>query len=147
MKLLNLKGLLFATMCLACLVLHAPLCNAKNPNDSRTDLISISLKETNITELFEMLSRQNNVNILLAKGVEGAISVNLYDISVDEAIYAIAEAAGYTVERLKKGYLISTRETAGKTIAEGFKDVRTYKVQYSNVQTVAVILKNCNYSA
>lgn len=89
-----------------------------------------------------MLSREHNVNILLAKGVEGVISVNLYEISVEEAIYAIAEAAGYAVERLKKGYLISPRESAGKTIAEGLREVRTYKVQYSNVQKVAAILKN-----
>jgi len=142
MKLMNLKGFIFTALWMACLALHAPVCNAKKANTFTSDLISISLKETNIAELFEMLSRQNNVNILLAKGVEGAISVNLYDISVDEAIYAIAEAAGYAVERIKNGYLISTRDTAGKTIAEGMKDVRTYKVQYSNIQKVAAILKN-----
>jgi type II secretory pathway component GspD/PulD (secretin) len=143
MKLIiNLKGFIFATMWLAFLVLHAPLCNAKKPNNFRSDLISISLKETNITELFEMLSRQNKVNILLAKGVEGAISVNLYDITVDEAIYAIAEAAGYAVERIKNGYLIALRDTAGKTLAEGFKEVRTYKIQYSDPKNVSTILKN-----
>jgi type II secretory pathway component GspD/PulD (secretin) len=142
MKLLDLKGFIFAMLWVVCLVLPAPVCSAKKPDAFKSDLISISLKETNIAELFEMLSRQNNVNILLAKGVEGAISVNLYDISVDEAIYAIAEAAGYAVEHLKKGYLISTRDTAGKTIAEGFKEVRTYKIQYSDAKKVSTILKN-----
>jgi type II secretory pathway component GspD/PulD (secretin) len=142
MKLLNLKGLLSATIWAACLVLYTPICSAKSPNKFRSDLISISLKETNIAELFEMLSRQNNVNILLAKGVEGAISVNLYDVSVEEAIYAIAEAAGYAVERIKNGYLIAPRDTAGKTISEGFKEVRTYKIQYSDAKNVTAILKN-----
>jgi type II secretory pathway component GspD/PulD (secretin) len=143
MKLIiNLKGFIFAAMWLAFLVLHAPLCNATKPNNFRSDLISISLKETNITELFEMLSRQNKVNILLAKGVDGAISVNLYDITVDEAIYAIAEAAGYAVERIKNGYLIALRDTAGKTLANGFKEVRTYKIQYSDAKNVSTILKN-----
>lgn len=143
MKLIiNLKGFIFAAIWLAFFVLHAPLCNAAKPNSFRSDLISISLKETNIAELFEMLSRQNKVNILLAKGVEGAISVNLYDITVDEAIYAIAEAAGYAVERVKNGYLIALRDTAGKTIANGFKEVRTYKIQYSDPKNVTTILKN-----
>lgn len=142
MKLItSLRGFIFAAIWLVFLVLHAPLCNATKPN-FRSDLISISLKETNITELFEMLSRQNKVNILLAKGVEGAISVNLYDITVDEAIYAIAEAGGYAVERVKNGYLIALRDTAGKTIAAGFKEVRTYKIQYSDPKNVSTILKN-----
>lgn len=89
-----------------------------------------------------MLSKENKVNILLAKGVEGSISVNLYDITVEEAIYAIAEAGGYAVERIKNGYLITTRDTAGKSIAGGFKEVRTYKIQYSDPKNISAILKN-----
>ncbi len=141
-KLMNLKGFIVAVMWLVFTAVQMPLCNAAKPNNSRSDLISISLKETDIAELFEMLSQQNKVNILLAKGVEGAISVNLYDITVDEAIYAIAEAAGYAVERVKNGYLIALRDTAGKTIASGFKEVRTYKIQYSDAKNVSAILKN-----
>jgi type II secretory pathway component GspD/PulD (secretin) len=142
MKLLKSRNFIFATLWLACLTLYAPLGNAQKPHDLRSNLISISLNETNITELFEMLSKENKVNILLAKGVEGAISVNLYDITVEEAVYAIAEAGGYAVERIKDGYLITPRDTAGKTIAAGFKEVRTYKIQYSDPKNVSTILKN-----
>ena len=138
MKPLKSRNFIFAGLWLACLALYAPLCNAQKPHD----LISISLNETNITELFEMLSKENKVNILLAKGVEGAISVNLYDITVEEAVYAIAEAGGYAVERLKNGYLITLRDTAGKTIANGLKEVRTYKIQYSDAKNISTILKN-----
>ncbi len=136
------RDLLVAIVCTGWLALHAPLSSAKSPDNFKSDRISISVKETNISELFEMLSREHNVNILLSKGVEGAISVNLYEISVEEAIYAIAEAAGYAVERIKNGYLIAARETAGKTIADGLREVHTYKIQYSNPQKVASILKN-----
>jgi type II secretory pathway component GspD/PulD (secretin) len=142
MKLLNLRSFIFATLWLACLVSYVPLCNAQKTHDFSSNLISISLNETNITELFEMLSKENKVNILLAKGVEGTVSVNLYDLTVDEAIYAIAEAGGYVVEHIKNGYLIAPRDTAGKTIAEGFKEVRTYKIQYSDAKNVSTILKN-----
>jgi len=141
MKLYKLRYFIFTAILSACLI-HSPFCIAKKPNYINSDLISISLKETNITELFEMLSRENNVNILLSKGVEGTVSVNLYNVTVDEAIYSIAEAAGYAVEHIKNGYLITPRETAGKTIAEGLMEVHTYKVQYSNIQKVSAILKN-----
>ena len=108
----------------------------------KNNLISISVKQTEISELYEMLSRENKVNILLASGVEGEVSVNLYDISVKDTIYAVATAAGLAVERIKNGYLISKRSDVGKTIAGGMKDVRTYKIQYSNSKKVADILEN-----
>lgn len=142
MKLLNLKNFIFASIWVAYFVFQSPACSAKTANYFNPHLISITVKDTNISELFEMLSREHNVNILLSKGVEGVISVNLYEVSVEDAIYAIAEAAGYAVERLKKGYLITGRESAGKTIAEGLREVHTYKVQYSNIQQVSAILKN-----
>jgi type II secretory pathway component GspD/PulD (secretin) len=142
MNLLQFRCLIFTAIGLACLT-HAPFSlAAKQPHVVGTHLISLSLKETNISELFEMLSRENNVNILLANGVEGTVSVNLYNVSVDEAIHSIAEAGGYAVERIKNGYLITPQDKAGKTIAEGLREVRTYKVQYSNIQKVSTILKN-----
>ncbi len=115
------------------------LVTAKN---SRSYPISISVKQADISELFEMLSRQNHLNILLAKGVKGRVSVNLYNISVRDAIYAIAEAAGLAVERTRHGYLINKRSDVGKIIPSGLKRVRTYKIQYSDTNKVAKILQN-----
>jgi type II secretory pathway component GspD/PulD (secretin) len=114
-------------------------CYAINQSNN---LISLSVKQTEISELYEMLSRENKVNILLASGVEGEVSVNLYDISVRDAIYAIASAAGLAVERIKKGYLITKRSDVGKTIAGGMTDLRTFKVQYSDSKKVSEILEN-----
>ncbi len=102
--------------------------------------ISISVKKADVSELFEMLSRKNNINIVLANGVAGKISINLYDVSVKDAVYAIASAADLAVERMGKGYLISKKDNVGKTIAGGLTTFQTYKVQYSNVNKVAEIL-------
>jgi type II secretory pathway component GspD/PulD (secretin) len=129
-----IKGVLLIVMC--CVLIVQPAVSANKRN-----LISISVRQTEVAELFEMLSRQNNVNILLAKGVTGEVSVNLYNISAKEAIYAIAAAAGLAVERINKGYLISPRSEVGKTIVGGLKEVRTYKVQYSDSSKVAEILE------
>lgn len=108
---------------------------------NKPHLISLSVKQADISELFEMLSRQNNINILLASGVEGQVSINLYNISVKDAIYSIASAADLAVERLGKGYLISKHSNVGKFIAGGLTDVRTYKIQYSDSTKISEILK------
>ncbi len=102
--------------------------------------ISLSVKQSDVSELFEMLSRQNNINIVLAKGVTGKISINLYNVSVKDAIYAIASAADLAVERMGKGYLISKIDNVGKTITGGLTTFQTYKVQYSDANKVAEIL-------
>ena len=104
-------------------------------------LISITVKRADISELFEMLSRQHNVNILLGNGVQGEVSLNLYNISVDDAIHAIASAADLAVERMGNGYLITQHANVGKTIAGGLTDVRTYKIQYSDIKTLSEIIK------
>jgi len=121
-------------------VLAMPV-SAKPSKPQSANLISIAVKQAEVSELFEMLSRQNHLNILLAEGVEGEVSVNLYNISVKDAIYAIASAANLAVEQMHNGYLITKHSNVGKFIAGGLTDVRTYKVQYTDTKKIAEILK------
>ena len=63
--------------------------------------ISLSLRDVSIAEVMEMLSRSARVNILLSDDVKGEVSVNMYDVNVDEAIHSIATSGGYGVEKRK----------------------------------------------
>jgi type II secretory pathway component GspD/PulD (secretin) len=103
--------------------------------------ISMTVKHADIAELYEMLSKQHQANILLSPGVEGNVSVNLYNVSLQEAVYSIATAAGFVVENKNNAYIISKVTEAGKTIAGGLKQIRTYKIQYSDAVKVADIVK------
>lgn len=87
-----------------------------------------------------MLARQGRVNILLGKGVEGTVSVNLYDVALEEAVRSIAYAAGYTVEKRNETYMIVERAEAGKDYAYGNTQIRTFKVQYTDPAVVAELL-------
>lgn len=104
--------------------------------------LSVTVQHNDIAELYHMLSRQNNVNILLAPDVVGEVSVNLYDVTLDEAIYSIAAAGGFVVERMNNSYIISKGTEAGKTIAGGLTDMRTFKIQYSDAKRVSEVLKS-----
>jgi type II secretory pathway component GspD/PulD (secretin) len=104
--------------------------------------ISLNLSKVSIAEVMEMLSRAARVNILLSNDVTGEISVNLYDINVDDAIQSIATSGGYGVERRNGSYFIVDREEAGKNAAGGPTRLRTFKVQYSDAEVVAGILEN-----
>ena len=57
--------------------------------------MSYTFRDTPVSELFNMIARSARVNIMLGRGVGGNVSINLYDMTVREAIEAIAQA-GYT---------------------------------------------------
>ncbi|MGD2062848.1 MAG: hypothetical protein PVF51_04620 [Nitrospirota bacterium] len=104
--------------------------------------VSISVRNTDVAEIFEMLARTERTNILLAKGVAGDISVNLYDVPMDVAIHSIAEAAGYVVERRGASYVVLEQEDSGKNLASGLTSVQTLPVHYSDPETVVSVLRN-----
>ncbi|MCZ6887600.1 MAG: hypothetical protein O7H39_03815, partial [Gammaproteobacteria bacterium] len=104
--------------------------------------ISLSVRYADIAEVFEMLSREGKTNILLSSDVSGEVSVNLYDVSLEQAVRTVATAAGYAVEYDDGTYYIVSREEAGKDIAGGLTEVRSFKIQYSDPELVAEILEN-----
>ncbi len=102
--------------------------------------ISLSFRDTPIIDIFDVLSKKDRVNIVLGKAINGNISLNLYDISVHDAIYRVAEAAGYVVEYRQGEYFIVERKDAGLGNSEGYVQVRSFKVNYSDPRQVADIL-------
>ena len=55
--------------------------------------VTLTLREVDITEVMDMLSRKQRVKILLAEGVEGTVSLNLYEGELYEAIESSDGAA------------------------------------------------------
>lgn len=104
--------------------------------------ITLTLRKVEISEVMEMLSRAARVNILLSDDVKGEVSVNLYDVGVDDAIRSIATSAGYGVERRSGSYFILERDQAGKSEPGGPTRLRTFKVQYSDPEVISGIVKN-----
>lgn len=104
--------------------------------------VTISVRHADLAEVFEMMSKHGHVNILLANGVQGEVSINLYDIDLHEAIKAVAIASGFAVEKSGSTYFVVTRDDAGKEIVGGLTQVKSFKVQYSDPNVVATILSD-----
>ncbi len=109
-------------------------------NETIDEKITLNFHESSIQEVFDVLSRKDKVNIILGKGVTGVVSVNLYNITVKEAIYRVAESAGYAVEYRNGDYVILDHKEAGLEHPNGLLQLRTFKVQYSDPKQVADIL-------
>jgi type II secretory pathway component GspD/PulD (secretin) len=112
---------------------------AANAQDER---ISLALRDTALADVMEMLSRQARVNILLTAGVEGSVSFSLFDVTLDEAVRHIATAAGFAVEKRGDTYYIIDHEEVGRYQLAESTELRTFKVEYSDVDVVQAILKS-----
>ncbi|WP_170976745.1 type II secretion system protein GspD [Massilia sp. HP4] len=101
--------------------------------------MSYTFRDTPVSELFNMIARSARVNIMLGRGVGGNVSINLYDLTVREAIEAIAQAGGFSVSERAGGFLIEDSRAAP---AEGpdALEVKALKVRYADVTKVGAIL-------
>ena len=102
------------------------------------DLITVTFKDAPIAEAFEMLSKKERVNIILGKGINGTINACLYSVTLDEAVHALADTAGYIVKKRHRGYAILTKEEADDD--QQTTVIRTFKIQYSEPDKVKEIL-------
>jgi protein transport protein HofQ len=104
--------------------------------------VTLSVQDTEISEVMNMLSQKERLNILLATGVEGNVSLNLYDVELDEAIRSVARAGGYAVEMHGSTYFIIRPEDAGVRATSDITRVKTFRIHYSDTEQVKSILEN-----
>jgi type II secretory pathway component GspD/PulD (secretin) len=100
---------------------------------------TLNFRNVPIEEAFELLSRKEKVNIVVSKGVSGQISVNLYRVTLKEAIQTVASAAGYSVEMRNGDYVILAKDTSFALPGTSLQ-IKTLKVQYSDVAQIATLL-------
>ena len=109
------------------------------PPQPAQERINVNFRATPIEEVFDMLARKDNINIILSKGVSGTVSVNLYNVTVREAIHRVAQAAGYWVDERNGDFIVFGRDTTLDYPGVNTQ-IKTFKVQYSDVKQVADIV-------
>lgn len=112
------------------------------PSEGTPGRISLSVDNVEITEVMNLLSRKERTNILLSSDVTGTVSINLFDMSLDEAIRAIATAGGFEVEVVDGVYFVrkAPADSADKKRLPPIT-MRSFKIQYSPVDVVEGVLK------
>ena len=105
------------------------------------DLVTLSLTEVAIGEAMAMIAKQKRLNILLSDEVEGILSLNLYDVPIEKALRAIANAAGYAVERRDNTYFIVEPEKVGLYNTSDLTEVRSFNIHYADVELLEEMLE------
>ena len=104
-------------------------------------VISINVLDMDIAEVMAMLATKEQVNILVNNGVEGEISLNLYDVTVKQAIEAAARAGGYAAERIGNTFYIVKPDDVGSRYKSSITTVRTFNIRYSDPEKVKTIIE------
>ncbi len=108
---------------------------------SHNGTVSLALRNVELHKVMEMLSRAGRINILLSGEADTEVSINLYDMEVEEAITSVAAAAGWAWEKRGDSYFIVDRDDVGKYESGGQTELRTFKIQYSEPQAIQEILE------
>lgn len=111
------------------------------PDAGASGRITLNLQDVPLADVMNMLSREERANIVVSGALEGRVSVNLYQVTLEEAVRAIAGAAGQEVEFHDGTYYILSAERAGKSQAGTFTTLRSFKIQYSNPNDIEAIVK------
>ncbi|MFK8030341.1 MAG: secretin N-terminal domain-containing protein [Gammaproteobacteria bacterium] len=123
------------------LLASAVLLSAMPANAADKQLITLSMHDTELSKVMEMLSRQQRVNILLTGDVGGEVSFNLYDVELEQAIRSISAAAGYAVEYRDGSYFIVSHDDAGKYAPDGITVVKSFDVRYADADALEETLR------
>lgn len=108
---------------------------------SEQALVTLNLRDVEIEEAMAMLAKQQRLNILLSDEVEGGLSLNLYDVPVDDAIRAIANAAGYAVERRNDTYFVISHDQVGLYSNGDLTQVQSFSVHYADPEILEEMLE------
>ncbi|MCA9398373.1 MAG: secretin and TonB N-terminal domain-containing protein [Candidatus Omnitrophica bacterium] len=99
-------------------------------------LISIDYKNASLTSVLKALAYSNDLNLVVTKDIEGVVSANLSDVTVDEALQAILSVNGYTFTR--EGTLIYVFPGSGM---EGFgQETITMRLSYLTAKEAKQLL-------
>ncbi|MGB5334122.1 MAG: secretin N-terminal domain-containing protein [Woeseiaceae bacterium] len=103
--------------------------------------ISMTMKDADLADVMDMISREKRVNIFVSTESAEQVSFSLYDMTLPDAIHAIANAAGFAVEHYNGNYFIVDRNEAGKYAPDTLTRVQSFELQYVSVDQMQSLLE------
>jgi type II secretory pathway component GspD/PulD (secretin) len=94
------------------------------------DNVTISVRDTEIAQVIEMIARQQRVNVLLPAKIKGEISLNLYDVPVEQALAAVANAGGFALEKRGNSYFLINHDEVGRYANGDVTELKWYDLNY-----------------
>lgn len=104
--------------------------------------VDISVQDTDLAQVLQMLSLQSRKNIITSKRVSARVTANLYDVTFKEALDAILHVNGYGyIEQGNFIYVYTLEEIAELEKAARKTDSRRFALEYLSAADAAEFVK------
>ena len=123
------RWLLTASLLLFCLSGHA-------------ENVTISVRDAAIGEVIDMIARQQRVNVLVPAKLSGNISLKLYDVPVEKALAAVANAGGFALEKRGDNYFIVAHDEVGSYANGNLTELRWFELNYVDGEKVKEMVES-----
>ncbi|MFQ5544027.1 MAG: hypothetical protein ACE5FY_06710, partial [Nitrospiria bacterium] len=60
--------------------------------------ISLNVRGANLLDILDMFAKKTGWNLVVAQEVGGKVSLNLHDVTIEDALAAVAQISGYAIE-------------------------------------------------
>lgn len=101
----------------------------------------LSFRDTPVRELIAEIARRGNLNIIVDKSVDGRITGELKDVTLNEAMDTILASAGLESRKLDNNVIIIASSVAMVQLKLNRQVVRAFKLSYAHPFDVAQILQ------
>ena len=109
------------------------------------ETISINVKDIEIGDFFSAIARRRKVNIIMGKDVSGTISVNLHNVPLTKALYAVSRANEYQcIEKNGIYYILKEEKGGGSNNKKSgmSSTVKSFRVNYAEISEVRKLIED-----
>jgi type IV pilus assembly protein PilQ len=121
-------------VCAACALLVTPAFSQNGEDGvevSDYGTVDISVQDTDLAQVLQMLSIQSRKNIITSKSVSATVSANLFDVTFYEALDAVLRVNGYRyIEEGNFIYIYTEEEYQAIMAAQRRTESRIYNLDY-----------------
>jgi len=125
-----------------------PLASQQTENSIQEGVVSsdsrftINVEDVEIAQLLRMLSVKRRVNIITGPRVSGKVSVNLYDVTFEEALSSILDVSGCTATRAGNTILVTEAAEKGQLPLHATDmTIRVFRLDYVDPNEAFELIK------
>ncbi|MFC1736055.1 secretin N-terminal domain-containing protein [Candidatus Hydrogenedentota bacterium] len=105
--------------------------------DASNDKVTLTVENADIVTVLKTLAVTSRVNIISGPDVSGTVSINLFDVSFDEALNSILGLSGYTYFQMGNIIYVTTESNKAELpIGAQNMEMRSYRIEHATPEEV-----------
>ena len=109
--------------------------------DGKSTLVTIDVKDTDISRVLDAFSQQTGLSVVVGKEVSGTVTVKLFDVAWDQALDAILKPYGFGYERTGDVVIVMPLAKLAELNEASLLNSRVFKLRYRDAGDVKPVIE------